>query len=366
MFKEPDCTMPHKLLEWLYFLLGGYPHLNGAPQETTIDLVFVSANMRHRALVWQMATEAEGFSTDHHIGEAKFDIKPYRSTRIFYDFSNVDEKEFKTRMGRALQADPRLNLQRPLSTPEETQSFATALESVTGKVYVETMPLQPPCPPRTNPSNMAHARNFRELARAASAQVDIVRQRQPSDDAQVQYWSNHAKVCNSHANYLEKTQQSMAFRKRVASQTRTRRGLYSYARMGARLCKPRQLPHLPTFIVDGKKYETGSEKADAIMKELFGDPGTEPIQPTAKPSLSPERTQYESVQDLREGEVSALIKKSKLRKAAGMNEVTNDALKMVEGIILPYLEHLFRACLKLSIHPAIFKKAKLVMFRKEG
>ena len=55
--------------------------------------------------------------------------------------------------------------------------------------------------------------------------------------------------------------------------------------------------------------------------------------------------------------VAALTKQLKPGKAAGEDEIRGEVFKTIVDIVVPYLEHLFAACLRLSHHPEAFQDA---------
>jgi hypothetical protein len=60
------------------------------------------------------------------------------------------------------------------------------------------------------------------------------------------------------------------------------------------------------------------------------------------------------------------INKLKPYKAVGLDEVSNDLIKICREESIPYLNHLTNACLSLSYHPKAFKVAKTIALRKPG
>lgn len=71
-------------------------------------------------------------------------------------------------------------------------------------------------------------------------------------------------------------------------------------------------------------------------------------------------------QTVTEDELSRAIQALPTGKAAGDDEMANEAIKMARVQLVPYLTRLFQACLTLSHHPAAFKHAITVILPKQG
>ncbi|KAF4900995.1 RNA-directed DNA polymerase from mobile element jockey [Colletotrichum viniferum] len=64
--------------------------------------------------------------------------------------------------------------------------------------------------------------------------------------------------------------------------------------------------------------------------------------------------------------VRKIVKRLPARKAPGPDEIPNPALKIAVDVLLPYLLHLFNACIKFHYHPVCFKESITIVIPKEG
>ncbi|PNP76572.1 hypothetical protein FNYG_09991 [Fusarium nygamai] len=120
-----------------------------------------------------------------------------------------------------------------------------------------------------------------------------------------------------------------------------------------------QSPDVPGFDSDHRVIMT------TLNLELNQVPCTYYIWKRADPD-DPERVPSVVSQDMEMSEVKRLIAGAPTGKAAGPDLLTYEGMKMAQEELLPYLHHLFAACLKLGHHPAAFKQACTVMLRKAG
>ncbi|KAL8688176.1 MAG: hypothetical protein Q9218_005850 [Villophora microphyllina] len=122
------------------------------------------------------------------------------------------------------------------------------------------------------------------------------------------------------------------------------RGMFRLSGLGQRMCQPKRAPHLESFVVGNTRCDSSVEMSKVHRDHLW--PSTDDNEATSiqLPQAGP-REQYDSPQKLLDGELIRLINKLKTGKAAGIDRVGNDFLKLTKDIILPYLEHLFTACI---------------------
>jgi len=64
--------------------------------------------------------------------------------------------------------------------------------------------------------------------------------------------------------------------------------------------------------------------------------------------------------------VRITIRRLKAKKALKPNKVPNKIIKIYKKILVPHLQHLFNAYLKQETHPKIYKKVKIIVFKKPG
>jgi len=61
-----------------------------------------------------------------------------------------------------------------------------------------------------------------------------------------------------------------------------------------------------------------------------------------------------------------VVRKLKLKKASGPNEISNKIIKFYENILTPYFGRLFNAYLEQRVYLKIYKKTKIIVLKKPG
>ena len=77
-----------------------------------------------------------------------------------------------------------------------------------------------------------------------------------------------------------------------------------------------------------------------------------------------EREQLEASQEVEEDDVLLILGRLTRRKATGVDEITNEMLKLSRYVLAPILAWLFQACFEQRCHPVEFKHAITVVLRK--
>ena len=281
---------------------------NTEEHSSTIDLAFGDRVIASRDPQWSIVNVA-GFESDHRVTQISFDITPYRTTSKRLNIKKANRDELRSATKEALKSLDRP----PLPTIEEADEFADSLGDRLTTVMDRTVPLTKPRGSRPN---------FRKIPRP-----------------------------------------KYSWRKYVARRTKDLRGMFSICRVAKRLTLPAKVHQLERLVVGNAIHTATEEMGQGLRDEIWGATGDEPTH-IPLPHLDAERVQHPSPQTLKQGEVFRLIKRLKSGKAAGDDRVVNEFLKWTKDIILPYLEHLFQACLVLGHQPRRFKHAITVICKK--
>ena len=131
------------------------------------------------------------------------------------------------------------------------------------------------------------------------------------------------------------------------------------------MCQPTPNPHIDEIVDDGVAYKDPDDKCRVFRKHLWGETDDEHPTPIPEPQEDPNRTSHFASQRVRVKEVKRAIQELKTGKAAGIDGIPNDLLKLAQNVISGHLQHLFQASINLSYEPDQFKWAKTVMIRKQ-
>jgi hypothetical protein len=161
-----------------------------------------------------------------------------------------------------------------------------------------------------------------------------------------------------------------------------RRDIFQLAKMAASAAKPRQLAHMPDLSNGVIKNITGDDNARLMMKETFLDfseePSPRPSCPAAPPRSTPAPIEPDpashtrpprsivSPQGLLPDEIMKIIKGFPTGKSALPDGLPYEVFKKSAPACVPYIEHLFEACLKKEYHPSRFRFAITVIIKKPG
>ena len=168
------------------------------------------------------------------------------------------------------------------------------------------------------------------------------------------------------------------FREHVEDGSKTKDGANHQVRAAENWTKPSTTNKMPTLQVPKgekkRKYVDESGKTRCLRRKLWTGETSYSHAAQVRVEQCPEEHQPSPIEQLQldesqmlaSGELEALIHAAKPHKAAGIEEVPIDLLKLCSDIVGPYLEHLFNACLRLSFVPDAFKFEKTIVLPKPG
>lgn len=320
---------------------------------STIDLTFGGDIIVGRDPQWDIV-DAIGFESDHRVTQISLDIKPSRLTSTRFNWKRANKKHVSKAVKTALKS-----LGNPvLASTAEVDKYATDMVSLLCAAMSKTVPLVKPRALRPDLKGLANVRSaFDDAQNALEMSNSESASERGHTSARYQTLRLRAKKRLAHAK-------RQSFRFFVAKGSKDSRRLFRTARLGKRMCHPKAPPHLKNIIVGDVIYDTSEGMRKVFEDHLWSDTDDAEAASLPQPHLDPQREQYTSPQELTGGEVAQLIRKIKSGKAAGVDEVGNDLLKMSKDVVTPYLEHLFRACISLGYEPDQFKMAKTVLLKK--
>ncbi|EXL97398.1 hypothetical protein FOIG_10437 [Fusarium odoratissimum NRRL 54006] len=307
---------------------------------STIDLTGASSSPAPFVSNWR-SPHVPGFDSDHRVimTTLDLDIEPVPST--YYLWKLVDPKEFCEFVNNALE-----HLGFPtLSSPIITNNYARRLVQAFGPAIQNLVPLAPPPgSKRLKNKPTLVTRRAENLLRLAAERTRKTGLMMPSQQ--------HYKTKRLAQNVIRK-QRAAAFYRKLSQDIAKRRKLYFWAKAGAKWNQKASMPIRQLKAGNLTHQKPRGQAALATSNK-----------PPDQPAADPERTTLAASQDLTLGDVQELIACAPTGKAAGPDLLAYEGMKMAQKELLPYLHHLFAACLRLGHHPAAFKPASTVMLRK--
>lgn len=324
-------------------------------KRSTIDLAFVSSSIHSRVLS-NAKVDVHGFDSDHCVIQTTLKAPRFEEITVRRLWDETNEEEYKKAAKRVL---------RPLGFPlldteEHIDNYINKLADALQSVVDEWVPVARGVRKRSRGEEWLtpEARLLMELVQGAYD--DYLK------DPTIAHLNEWEKWKYELQGHIRRTQRRL-YRQHVVYEARTTKGAFDLTRKAERMCKPRPVPHMPDLKHGDKLYRTGEEKAKCLLDTIW--PNSEKV--ARKPRLpqirrSQSARQYEVNRNIEPGEVTRLLKELKKGKAAGPDRLANETFLLAKGIINPYLEHLFNACLNISYHPIRFKKAITVVIQKPG
>ncbi|PTD06372.1 RNA-directed DNA polymerase from mobile element jockey [Fusarium culmorum] len=148
----------------------------------------------------------------------------------------------------------------------------------------------------------------------------------------------------------------------------TTKGLFHMAGLAKRISQPIPQTQVPTLKSDTEIAYDADTKVELMKKTKFRDMYEDfSTRRTSPPPQPPEpKSPVPISEDLTEEELRAILKDIKTGKSTGEDEIPNEAIRLGQKALFPYLLSGFRVCIRLRTHPDCFKKAIIVMIVKTG
>lgn len=330
---------------------------------STIDVAFLSESLWARFVSYNVLEKSMAEQdSDHRALETVLDFEPIIDNKKYYRWEHVTPEEWRKAVGPQLMA----LTSRPLNTTKDIDGYVEEAIEIMQQCRDKIVPKRRKPGPRVNP---VITNPWIEKLRKGK---DKLQQGSPEYDK----W---AKSLHD-ALRAERTKR---WRKYVHEQAKeTPAGVFRVVKLAVRLSTPRASPQIPDLVEPardgGKKtyHKTGPEKAAYIVKSIWPDYNLGPKSTSVLecPELMNYMdAKYDPNQKLKPGELSAALRAVPPRKSPGHDGIPAEALKMLlpqkkvpnsEDIFTLVFERPMQACLDLSHHPELFKKADTVMLRK--
>ncbi|KAM5349199.1 hypothetical protein ACJ41O_009022 [Fusarium nematophilum] len=303
--------------------------LDTSKRSSTLDLTFASGRIRP-LMEHCKPLEAAGFMSDHRIIETVMRLDAPREIKIRPRWSRVNRTRFIQTL------EPRLPPKdHPLDTHDQMDDYCGMIGRALGETIKDCVPLvrcgYQLTPPTKQESGL-------DRLRASLTRLET-RFRATKDDG----------LCAEMDRLQQeiKHQEQEHWRCYTEKASKTTKSAYNLAAMGRKFAQPQEPCQVPPLSYDGKIWVDDKDKLSIFEKTLF----RENDNPSSKADLSDE-------------ELCSLIKDLPTRKAAGPDEIPNEAIKLGQEPLRYHLLRLFNACFKMAYHPAQFKDSILIMARK--
>ncbi|KAG4272698.1 hypothetical protein FPRO04_10440 [Fusarium proliferatum] len=328
-------------------------HLTGE-YSSTIDLTYASPSLIPFVRKWQ-SPDVPGFDSDHRVIMTTLNLEVNRVPSTYYIWKRADPDKFRACVGGSLKP-----IGFPaLTTPAMVDNYARKVVQAFGPAIETLVPLAaPPGSKRakSRPSLVTQrAQNLLRLSDEKERHAGVYTESQ-----------QHYKVKRFAQNVIRK-ERSASFHRMLSQDIAKRRRLYFWARRGASWNKKALMP-IRQLKANNITHRTPDGMAGCFRQAMWPD-GTsdeQQVPPDRPPPDDSDKVPFVASQDLEKSEVKSLITGAPSGKAAGPDLLAYEGMKMAHEELLPYLHHLFAACLKLGHHPAAFKQACTVMLRKGG
>ncbi|KAF5637881.1 hypothetical protein F52700_4584 [Fusarium sp. NRRL 52700] len=320
---------------------------------STIDLTFASSSLVPFVREWQ-SPDVLGFDSDHRVIMTTLNLEINRVPSTYYMWKLAKPDKFRACVGNSLKA-----IGFPaLTSTAMIDNYARKVVQAFGPAIETLVPLASPPGskrPKARPNLVTQrAQNLVRLAKERERNSGVAGESQ-----------QHFKVKRFAQNVIRK-ERSASFHRMLSQDIAKRRRLYFWARRGASWNKKALMP-IRQLTADKVTHRTPDGMAGCFRQAMWPDGTSDEQQvPPDRPPDDSERAPFVVSQDLEKSEVKSLMAGAPSGKAAGPDLLAYEGMKMAQEELLPYLHHLFVACLKLGHHPAAFKQACTVMLRKAG
>ncbi|KLP19259.1 Uncharacterized protein LW94_3629 [Fusarium fujikuroi] len=321
---------------------------------STIDLAYASPSLIPFVRKWE-SPDVPGFDSDHRVIMTTLNLEVNRVPSTYYIWRRADPDKFRACVGGSLKP-----IGFPaLTTPAMVDNYARKVVQAFSPAIETLVPLAAPPGskrPKSRPSLVTQrAQNLLRLSDEKERHAGVYMESQ-----------QHYKVKRFAQNVIRK-ERSASFHRMLSQDIAKRRRLYFWARRGASWNKKALMP-IRQLTANNVTHRTPDGMAGCFRQAMWPD-GTsdeQQVPPDRPPPDDSDKVPFVVSQDLEKSEVKSLITGAPSGKAAGPDLLAYEGMKMAHEELLPYLHHLFAACLKLGHHPAAFKQACTVMLRKGG
>ena len=317
---------------------------DGEDHRTVIDLAFAGRTIAEHDPQWSIA-DIPAFRTDHRVTQIWLDIEPKRDHVPKLNWKLADKNEVRQAVMDLFQS-----FRKPkLDTAVKIEEYCSKIIDRLRKALFSTVPF-------TKPRTMSNNQQKLHDIDNAIEEVRCILELSPSEEIPE---AEHLRI-----DRIVQRERRKRERSSFAETANSSNGIFRQALRGQRMCQPKVSSRLEELKVGDNSY-TATNDMYRIMKETQWTV-TNDVHPITIPEPRSDhcRKQHFSPQWLLDDELSQLIQGLKSGRVAGVDEIPNDLLKLTKDIILPYLEHLFQACMTMMYYPDQFKEAHTILLKK--
>jgi hypothetical protein len=318
---------------------------------TTIDLVFASPDLVRPTMDNTPACRilnVPGFDTDHRVITTSFPVIPEPASGSFFQWRKINAAEYQAAMRVALESAQFPPLDTVEAIDKHTEKiFNTIFEVVKCNVKI--------C---DRFHRRAALKSDPDVLREVRREMELLKQHQAenSHDTERAWREAHEAV-----RKLQQDLRKRRYRDYAASEEHD---IHSKMKQTSRWSAPQSLG-IECLMVNGEEHRTPEAKSEVMKSVLFKE--TSDIDKTAPVHTVPGPSKESVAMNdlcLRTDELKKVIQALPARRSAQPDGVGNIAYKLAADEIIPHLDHLFTACLRLSYHPKHFKHANTILLRK--
>ncbi|RFN48513.1 hypothetical protein FIE12Z_7259 [Fusarium flagelliforme] len=317
-------------------------------RSSTIDLTFASPKLCP-LIESCKALSVPGFNSDHRPIQTVIRKYVEQDVRTKKCFDRADPEKFNKCLRKHLPP-----LDSPLATKHDVDRFFVAIIKAIQIAIEECIPTKI-CGSRISQKTRAATSTLRNL----SETIETLKQREGS-----RFITEQIKKLEQEKSRLY----SEIWRGFTERKSGTPKGLFGLAGLAKKMSQPIPQTQVPTLQTDTEVAHDAETKIELVKKtkfrDIYEDISTrfESLPSTPSDAKSP----IPISDDLTEEELKAVIKDIKTGKATGEDEVPNEAIRLGQDVLFPYLLIGFQVCIRLRTHPDCFKKAVVVMVLKAG
>ncbi|CAG7561948.1 unnamed protein product [Fusarium equiseti] len=319
-----------------------------AKRSSTIDLTFASPRLCP-LIESCKALSVPGFNSDHRPIQTVIRKYVEQDVRTKKCFDRADPEKFNKCLRTHLSP-----LNSPLATKDDVNRLFVAIVKAIQIAIDECVPTKT-CGSRISPKTRAATSTLRNL----SETIETLKQREGS-----RFITEQIKKLEQEKSHLH----SETWRGFTERKSGTPKGLFGLAGLAKKMSQPMPQTQVPTLQTDTEIAHDPDTKIELVKKTKFRDMYEDISTRVASlpPTPSDAKSPIPISEELTEEELWAVIKDIKTGKSPGEDEVPNEAIRLGQDVLFPYLLIGLQACIRLRTHPDCFKKAIIVMVPKIG
>ncbi|CAG9978303.1 unnamed protein product [Clonostachys byssicola] len=324
---------------------------------STIDLTFVGGNIDSLFKSCQVIDDLAAFASDHRPVLTRMEMAPNMEVKARYSWNEVKGKTFLPTLK---ETTSQIGFA-PLGSFSDADAYLVRITGALAKAMAQEVPIRKQVARRRKPASASNDK----FVLTREAVLEKLKAGPNPRFRRFFKWRSEKR---------DSRQRRTEWRRFIATEServvRGRQKIFQWSKLSKAWAQPKAMPHMPTLVSDeGVRHTTNDEKAVHFMGAMWPNisKGDQAPSELRMPQLPPDNPSKLAISnELRSGEVARLIKQIPNRKAEGPDQIANEAFKLALPVILPYLIHLFQACLNLDYHPKAFRHALTVVLPKVG